>query len=88
MIENREMLRLWLKGRGLREVARLSDTDRKTVRRYVERAQSCGPDRDGNADQLTDELPTSVIADVRRKRPNGKSQAWETLAAQSEQIRA
>ncbi|MFI5541767.1 hypothetical protein ACIHAX_35740 [Nocardia sp. NPDC051929] len=32
VIEIREMLRLWLQGRGLREVARLSGTDRKTVR--------------------------------------------------------
>lgn len=32
MIEVREMLRLWLAGRGLREVARLSGMDRKTVR--------------------------------------------------------
>lgn len=34
VIEIRQML--WLQGRGLREVARLSNTDRKTVRRYVE----------------------------------------------------
>ena len=32
MIEIREILRLWLEGRGYREVARLSGTDRKTVR--------------------------------------------------------
>jgi hypothetical protein len=30
-IEIVEMLRLWLQGLGLREVARLSGTDRKTV---------------------------------------------------------
>ena len=30
VIEIREILRLWLEGRGLREVARLSGTDRKT----------------------------------------------------------
>ncbi|ARR76374.1 hypothetical protein MOTT12_02088 [Mycobacterium intracellulare subsp. yongonense] len=29
MIEVKEMLRLWLDGRGYREVARLSGTDRK-----------------------------------------------------------
>jgi hypothetical protein len=33
MIEVREILRLRLEGRGYREVARLSGTDRKTVRR-------------------------------------------------------
>ncbi|WP_394378644.1 hypothetical protein [Saccharopolyspora spinosa] len=82
MIEIREMLRLWLEGRGLREVARLSGTDRKTVRRYVERAQSCGVDREGGAGQLTDELLTAVIAAsagsvrtarARRGRPSRRS---------------
>lgn len=88
VIEIREMLRLWLQGRGLREVARLSGTDRKTVRRYVEMGQSCGMDRDGGVEQLTDELLAKVIAGVRRARPNGKSEAWETVAAQNEQSKA
>ena len=87
MIEIREILRLWLAGRGLREVARLSGTDRKTVRRYVDRARACGLDRDGDAAQLTDELLAVVIAGVRPSRPNGKSEAWETIAAQHEQIK-
>ena len=88
MIEIREILRLWLRGLGLREVARLCGTDRKTVRRYVEVARSSGLDRDGGAAQLTDELLTAVVGGVRRTRPNGKSKAWETVAAQSEQIKA
>jgi predicted DNA-binding transcriptional regulator YafY len=62
VIEIVEMLRLWLQGLGLREVARLSGTDRKTVRRYVDRARACGLDRDGGAGQLTDELIAAVIA--------------------------
>ena len=37
VIEVREILRLWLEGRGLREVARLSGMDRKTG------APLCGP---------------------------------------------
>lgn len=88
MIEVREILRLWLAGHGLREVARLSGTDRKTVRRYVDRARACGLDRDGDACQLTDELLAAVIAGVRPSRPNGKSRAWETIAAHHEQIQA
>ena len=88
MIEIREILRLWLQGLGLREVARLSGTDRKTVRRYVDRARACGLDRDGDACQLSDELLAAVIAGVRPSRPNGKSQAWETIAAEHEQIKA
>jgi transposase len=88
VIEIREMLRLWLQGCGLREVARLSGTDRKTVRRYVDRARSCGLDRDGDAAQLTDELVAAVITGVRSKRPNGKSEAWEIIAGQHDQIKA
>jgi transposase len=87
VIEIREILRLWLQGRGLREVARLSGTDRKTVRRYVDRARSCGVDRDGDACQLTDELLAAVIAGARPSRPNGKSEAWETIATQHDQIK-
>jgi hypothetical protein len=91
VIEIREVLRLWLRGLGLRAVAWLSGIDRNTVRRYVEMGRSCGLDRDSGADsaaQLTDELLAAVIAGVRRKRPNGRSEAWETIAAQSEQIKA
>jgi len=88
VIEIREILRLWLQGRGLREVARLSGTDRKTVRRYVDRARACGLDRDGDACQLSDELLAAVIGGVRPSRPNGKSQAWETIDGQREQIQA
>jgi transposase len=88
VIEIVEMLRLWLQGLGLREVARLSDTDRKTVRRYVDRARACGLDRDGGDGQLSDELIAAVIAGVRPHRPAGKSLAWETIAAEHVQIKA
>jgi len=47
VIEITEILRRWLQGRGLHEVARLSGTDRKTVRRYLDRARACGLDRRG-----------------------------------------
>jgi predicted DNA-binding transcriptional regulator YafY len=77
VIEIVEMLRLWLQGLGLREVARLSGTDRKTVRRYIDRARACGLDRDGGAGQLTDELIAAVIAGrparARRGRPSPPS---------------
>ena len=72
----------------MREVARLSGTDRKTVRRYVDRARACGVDRDGDACQLTDELLAAVIAGVRPSRPNGASEAWEVIGAEHEQIKA
>jgi hypothetical protein len=58
------------------------------VHRYVDRARSCGLDRDGDAAQLTDELVTAVITGMRSTHPNGKSEAWEIIAGQHEQIKA
>jgi transposase len=86
VIEVKEILRLWLEGRSLREVTRLSGVDRKTVRRYVDAAQSCGVDRTEGADQLTDELLGSVVGVVRPERPRGTGTAWEALAGQREPI--
>ncbi|MGQ4616097.1 hypothetical protein [Nocardia sp. R7R-8] len=57
------------------------------MRRYVKMAQSCGMGRDGGIEQSTDELLTKVITGVRRARPNARSEAWEAVAAQSEQIK-
>ncbi len=45
MVEVKEILRLWLDGRSLRDVSKLSGAARKTVRRYVETARACGLDR-------------------------------------------
>ncbi|GFG95657.1 hypothetical protein [Mycobacterium timonense] len=49
---------------------------------------ACGLDRDGDACQLTDELLAAVIAEVRPSRPNGKSQTWEIIDTQREQVQA
>jgi hypothetical protein len=52
----REVLRLWLRGQGLRGIERLAGVDRKTVRRYVDAAQALGLARDGGEAQLSDEF--------------------------------
>ena len=57
--EIREILRLWLRGAGIRSVERLAGLDRKTVRRYVAAAQVCGLDRGGGEGQLSDALSAS-----------------------------
>ena len=54
MFEVREVLRLWLAGDGIRSIERLSQVDRKTVRRYVTAAETLGLTRDGLDDQLGD----------------------------------
>ena len=88
MIEVKEILRLWPRGRSLREVTRLAGVDRKTARRYVETARSCGMDRDGGGEQLTDELLAAVIGGARPLRPSGRGASWQALATQHERMRA
>lgn len=42
MVSIKEVLRLWLTGHGVREIARIGQADRKAVRRYVAAARSVG----------------------------------------------
>jgi transposase len=79
--EIREVLRLWLRGEGLRSVARLARVDRKTVRRYVEAARECGLGRAGAGGQLDDELLSRVAERVRPHRAGGHGDSWRLLAA-------
>ena len=83
-----EVLRLWLRGEGQRAIARLSAVDRKTVRRYVGAATACGVVRDGGEGQLGDELLGAVCEAVRPHRPDGHGQAWDTLKADHDQLKA
>jgi transposase len=86
VIEIKEVLRLWLAGHSLREVTRLAELDRKTVRRYVQAAQAAGIAREGGDGQLTDEVLGAVVAVVRPDRPRSTGAAWEAIAAQRDQI--
>ena len=86
MTEIREVLRAWLSGVGLRQVAAQAGVDRKTARRYVLAAVEAGLARDGGLAQLTDELVGQVAQVVRPVRPGGRGQAWGQLEACQEQI--
>jgi transposase len=79
--EIREVLRSWLSGAGLRQVAAQAGVDRKTARRYVQAAVDAGLARDGGLGQLTDELVGQVAQAVRPVRPGGHGQGWEQLEA-------
>jgi transposase len=86
VVEVREVLRLWLRGGGYRPIAVLAGVDRKTARRYVEAAIEAGVVRDGNEDQLSDELIGVVCEAVRPARRHGHGSAWETIATHHELI--
>jgi transposase len=88
MFEVREVLRLWLAGKGLRSVERLAGMDRKTVRRYVDAAVDTGLDRDGGEDQLNDVFMSLVVEKVRPHRTDGHGASWRVLEEQQEKIRA
>jgi hypothetical protein len=81
VFEIREVLRLWLRGEGLRSIERLGPVDRKTARRYVAAALECGVVRDGGEEQLSDALLGGVCERVRPHRQDGHGAAWATLVA-------
>jgi transposase len=80
--EVREVLRLWLDGEGLRSIERLSQVDRKTVRRYVTAAEGLGVRREGGVDLLGDGLVAAVVEAVRPHRSDGHGEAWRLLVAE------
>jgi hypothetical protein len=87
MFEIREMLRLWLRGEGLRSIAGLAGMDRKTVRRYVEAAGELGLDRAGGEGQLTDLFLGRVVERVRPHRTDGRGEAWRVLDGHRDQLK-
>lgn len=88
VFEVREVLRLWLANEGFRSIERLSQVDRKTVRRYVEAAAALGLDRAGGDDQLDDLFIGQVVEAVRPHRVDGHGEAWRVLVSHHDQIKA
>jgi transposase len=80
MVEVREVLRLRQQDRSLREIARLVNVDRKTVRRYLEAAATAGFDPDGR--EFGKEVVGAVVAQLRPGRPGGHGQTWAELEGQ------
>jgi hypothetical protein len=81
VFEVREVLRLWLRGEGVRATERLAGLDRKTIRRYVSAAEELGLVRDGGEEQLSDEFLGQVVEVVRPHRADGRGEAWRLLVA-------
>lgn len=75
----REILRLWVRGRSVRPIARATQTDRKTVGRYIEAASAVGLAPDQGEQAITDELIAAVIDAVRPARAFGRGRAWQVL---------
>jgi hypothetical protein len=86
VFEVREVLRLWLRGKGQRPISELAGMDRKTVRRYIDAAVELGVDRAGDEDQLTDLLLGQVVEKVRPHRTDGRGEARRLLDEHRDQL--
>ena len=76
LLEIKEVLRLWLAGRGKKPIARQLGIDPKTVRRYIRAAEACDLGRECGPEALTDEVLAAVAA--RLTGPTGREHgdAW------------
>ena len=88
VFEVREVLRLWLDGRGYRAIAGLVPPDRKTVTKIVEAAVGLGLDREGGVGQLDDGFVGSVMAALRPARPDRHGESWAAIAAHHAKVAA
>lgn len=86
VVEVREILRLWMRGRGMRTVARQVGVDRKTVRRYIEAAQALGLSREGESRTLDDGLIAEVASAVQPGAPREPGRMREHCRAHSKLI--
>jgi hypothetical protein len=87
VVQVKEALRRWMKGKGERPIAHGDDINRKTVRRYIGAAIDLGVERSGGEAQLGDELIGQVLERVRPHRPDGHGAAWRTLLGEEKQIK-
>jgi len=85
--EVKEVLRLWLRGKGTRPIAALVGLDRKTVQRYIAAATAAGLERDAGEDALDDELMAKVCEHARPHRPDGHGESWSALQAHHDQLK-
>ena len=85
--EIKEVLRLWLRGKGTRPIAALVGLDRKTVQRYIAAASEAGLAGRGEG-ALGDELMAKVCEHARPRRPDRHGASWSALEANHDQLNA
>jgi hypothetical protein len=85
--EVKEVLRLWLRGKGTRPIAALVGLDRKTVQRYIAAGADSGLERGAGEDALDDELMAKVCEHARPRRPDGHGESWAALRANHDQLK-
>jgi transposase len=83
MIDIKEVLRRWSAKQSLHRIARESGTDRKTVRRYIKAAESCGLQRGG---EPTDAEIHEVAQRIQARPLPERSEEWSAIDEHRERI--
>jgi len=86
VIEVREVLRAFLAGQGQRTIAGFAGVDRKTVRRYIQVAQSLGLQPGQSIEAITDELVGQVVDLIKPGKPINHGESWQALEQRHERL--
>lgn len=86
MEEIKEVVRRWLGGAPVREIARQGIADRKTVRRYVGAAEACGLTRGSPESALSEEVLGAIVVRLAPSRARVHGSGWELCARERERI--
>jgi hypothetical protein len=76
MIEIKEVLRLWLAGRGKKPIGRQLGLDPKTVRRYTRAAEADGLQQEDGPAALTEERLATIVAALDTKTERERGPSW------------
>lgn len=84
LLEVKEVLRLWLRGRAKKAIVRSAGVTRNTVRAYIAVAVGCGVSPEQGEAALTDAKLAEIVAELktRPRRPRGAS--WTTCEKERE----
>ena len=82
-----ELMRRWRAQEGVRQIARETGIDRKTVRRYIAAAKSFSIERDRAQDPSAEEI-AQITQKVQARPARAPSEAWKQLMPYKDKIAA
>jgi hypothetical protein len=88
MLEIKEVLRLWLGGRGKKPISRQLGLDPKTVRRYTRAAEATGLHREAGPEALTEERLAAVVSQLDATPERERGPSWSRCTEERSRIEA
>ena len=76
LLEVKEVLRLWLRGRPIRAIARSAGVNRNTVRSYIAVAAACGLSAAGGEAELSEEKLSEVLLRLKTRPRPARGKSW------------